>query len=46
MRRLLSKICDRLDRYMDLRRDWPAVAASVAVSLVAAAFFAVNWGRW
>jgi hypothetical protein len=45
MRDLLSKLCAALDNHMDLHRNWPAVAASITVSLVTAAFIAVNWGR-
>jgi hypothetical protein len=40
MRDLLSNIAARLDRTID---HWPAIAASVTVSAVAAAFIAINW---
>lgn len=41
-----SKLCDRLDPYVDLRNDWPALAASLAAMLLAIGAFAIAHSGW
>jgi hypothetical protein len=41
MPRLLSKICDALDPYVDLRSDWRAIAASGLFFIIVGALLAL-----